>query len=122
MANDLVALVVGASPEELAHVEQCLAGWQCVSVPLNNEETGVSSISQGAKVVIVFTRKVAKKTLGICEQLRNAPESSAAPILLVIGRYEITQGSAVKQMGNATFIITPFSEKELRGKITELLE
>ena len=71
---------------------------------------------------MVYARTQQKDTLAICEQLRSFPENSAAPILLVIGRYEISQGSAVKQMGNATFIITPFSEKELRGKITELLE
>ena len=121
MTGDMV-LVVGASAEELAHVEQCLTDWRCVSVSLNSEETGVSSIPQGAKLIIAYARKVGKNTLGICEQFRNAPESSTVPILLVIGRYEIPQGSRVRQMGNATFIITPFGEKELRDKITELCE
>jgi DNA-binding response OmpR family regulator len=42
------------------------------------------------------------------------------PILLVIGRYEIAQGIAVRQMGNATFVLLPFSPQQLREKIEEL--
>ena len=122
MANDSMAIVVGASAEEFVHVEQCLADWQCASVSLNNEQTGVSSIPQGAKLVIVYARKVEKDTLGICEQFRNSPETSVVPILLVIGRYEIAQGHTVRRMGNAAFIIIPFDEKGLNEKIKELLK
>jgi FixJ family two-component response regulator len=32
----------------------------------------------------------------------------------------MTQGSAVKRMGNATFIITPFKEEELCDKIEQM--
>lgn len=122
MGNDFIALVVGASEEEFTHVKRRLSDWKCVSVPLNDEETAVSSIPASAKLIIVYARKKEKNTLAICEQLRNSPESSAAAILLVIGRYETVQGNAVKRMGNATFIITPFDEKGLRDKFTELLE
>lgn len=69
---------------------------------------------------ILIAIKDEESTLTICEQLRNSPEDSSAPILLVIGRYEIQQGNAVRRMGNATFIMTPFGEKELREKIAEL--
>ncbi len=58
----------------------------------------------------------------ICEQIRNSSENSVVPILLVIGRYQITQANAVKHMGNITFIITPFNEQELRNRIAGLLE
>lgn len=121
MANDLTVLVVGASVEEFTHVKGCLSDRECVSVPLNDEETAVSSIPAAAKLIIVYARKNERNTLAICEQLRNSPESSAAPILLVISRYEIIQANAVRCMGNATFIISPFDEKGLRNKITELL-
>jgi hypothetical protein len=43
------------------------------------------------------------------------------PILLVVGRYELGQGNAVKRMGNAAFILLPFDEKQLRSKLAELL-
>jgi len=68
-----------------------------------------------------MARKQQKDTLPICEQLRNSPESSAAPIVLVISRYELPQGNAVERMGNATFIITPFDQDKLREKATGLL-
>ena len=41
------------------------------------------------------------------------------PVLLVIGRYEIPQANAVKQIGNATFMIAPINEKELQDMIKE---
>ena len=122
MASDLTAIVVGASEEELAHVARCLLDWECVSTPLNDEDTGVSSIPPGAKLMIVSARMPQKDTLAICAQLRSSPGNSAVPILLVIGRYETTQGNAVERMGNAMLIITPFDEDELREKTTELLK
>lgn len=122
MASRFTAVVVGASEEELADVQWCLSDWECVAAPLNDQETAVSSIPRTAKLMIVYTRKQQKDTLAICEQLRNSPERSAAPILLVISRYELPQGNAVERMGNATFIITPFDQDELREKTTELLK
>ncbi len=122
MTDGSIAIVVGASPEEFDHVKQCLSDWRCVAAPLNNEQTQVSSIPATAKVIIVYARKNQKDTQAICEQLRNSPESSTSPILFAINRYEITQGSAIKHMCNAAFIITPFNEKELCNKIIELLE
>ena len=121
MVSGLTALVVGASGEEFAHVEQCLSDWKCVNALLNDEETAVSSIPAAARLMIVYARKDEKSTLAICEQLRNALEGSAAPILLVVGRYEITQAIEVKRLGKATFIIKHFGEKSLRDKIAELL-
>jgi len=50
---------------------------------------------------------------------RPSVSNSAVPILLIIGRYEISQANAVKCMGNATFIIAPFDKKELQDKIVE---
>ena len=117
MDSDLTALVVAASAEEFAHVEACLPDWKCVAVPLTEEGTGLSSIPTRTKLVIVYARKDKKGTLAICEELRNSPETAAAPILLVISRYLISQGNAVKRMGNADFIMTPFDEKEMHDKI-----
>ena len=44
MAGNCIAIVVGGSEEELAHVRQCLSDWDCVSAPLNDDESAVSSI------------------------------------------------------------------------------
>jgi PleD family two-component response regulator len=120
MTDSSMVIVVGASEEEFDCVKQCLSDWQCVATPLNDEGTAVSSISATPELFIVYAQKNEKDTLAICEQLRNSPGTSAVPILLAISRYEITQGSAVKRMGNATFIIAPFKEEELREKIEQM--
>ena len=122
MSEMRTVIVAGASAKESAHIEQCLPDWECVNAPLNDEETGICSIGTTPTLAIVYAQEEKKNTLAICEQLRNSSESSAAPILLVISRYEITQGNAVRRMGNAAFILTPFDEKELKNKTAELLK
>lgn len=36
--------------------------------------------------------------------------------------YQILQGNEVKRMGNAAFVMTPFDQRSLRARVTELLE
>jgi response regulator RpfG family c-di-GMP phosphodiesterase len=91
-------------------------------VPLSDEGTTITSIRKTPTLVIVYAQDREKNTLAICEKLRNSPQSSAAPILLVISRYEIAQGNAVKRMGNAAFIMTPFDEDQLQRKTAELVK
>ena len=123
MASRSTAVVVGASEEELAHVQGCLSDWECVAAAPNDEETGVSSIPPATKLMIVYAQKQQKDTLAICEQLRSSPGNSAVPILLLIGWYEIAQqGYAAERMGNVMLIIAPFDEDKLREKTAELLK
>ena len=122
MSETRTVIVAGASAKQSAHIRQCLPNWECVNAPLNDEGTAISSIGTTPTLAIVHAQEEKKNTLAICEQLRNSPQSSAAPILLVISRYEITQGNAVKRMGNAAFIMTPFDEEELRRKTAELIK
>ena len=124
MSESQIALVVAASVEQVTHLQKCLPDWECVSVPLNDEETAIRSIRIAPTLAIVYARKEEKNTLAICEQLRNSPQTSTTPILLIIGisKYEIAQGNAVNRMGNAAFIIAPFDKKELRARTTELLK
>ncbi len=56
MASRFTVVVAGASEEELADVQWCLSDWDCVGVPLNDEQTGVSSIPPTAKLMIVYAR------------------------------------------------------------------
>ena len=67
MVSDSRVLVVGASAEEFAHVKECLTGWECVTAPLNDEETAVASVPDGATLIVVYARKVEKNTMAICE-------------------------------------------------------
>ncbi len=99
MTDSSTVIVVGASEEEFGHVKQCLSDWQCVAESLKDDGTAVSSKPGTSGLFVVYAQKSEKNTLAVCEQLRNSPETLAVPILLVISRYEITQGSAVKRMG-----------------------
>ncbi len=89
MVGDLKAIVVGASEEQSAHVRQCLSDWECVSAPLNDEDTAASSAPPAAKLIVVYARTKGASTLAICRRLRDAPKTSAAPILLAVNRYEL---------------------------------
>ena len=117
-ADDPIALVVGASAEELAHVRECLSGWRVAVGDVDGGADGCS-LPERPGLIVVYARKAEKETFAVCERLRNAPETSDAPIPLVISRYLISQGHAVKRMGNGGFIMTPFDEKQMRDRIEE---
>lgn len=50
MASGMMALRVGASAGELAHVRQRPGDWECINTPLNEEETTVPSIPKERRV------------------------------------------------------------------------
>ena len=114
-----IAVIVGASEEEFAHARQCLPAWKYVAGPLRDDHAGVASIPERVSLILVHARKTEKETLAICEQFRNAPETSDTPIRLAISRYQIAQAHAVKRMGHAGFIMRPFDKKQMCDKITE---
>lgn len=122
MDSNYTILVAGATPEETTHIKSCLLDCECVSVPLNVKGTGVvPAIPVAPILMMVFAQKNPKNTLAVCEQLRETPEGTTAPILLVINRYEIIQFNELRRcMENIAFIMTPFSEEGLRAKIAEL--
>jgi len=120
MANNPVIIISEASEEDLIHLQQFLPKWDCQIAPPINEDATLSWFPPRVELIIVYAKKEQGETSAICEQFRNSPKSSAVPILLIIGRYEISQANAVKCMGNATFIIAPFDKKELQDKIVEV--
>jgi|GEM_PF-2384539 len=121
-AANRTALVVGAFAGELAHVQHCLPDWRCLIVPLDEKGIKASMIPSGADLVIVYAQIRKADTLSICNQLRRAPETSSVPILLVVHRHAVVQGNAVKRLGNAAFIIPPFSPQEIRDRIGQCFE
>jgi len=120
MADNPIIVVSEASGEDFIHLQQCLPDWQCQVAPPINEDPTLSWFPPLVELIIVYAQKELRETLAICEQFRNSPLSATVPILLIIGRYEIPQANAVKQMGNAAFMIAPFSEEELRGKLEKM--
>ena len=120
-ARDSIAFIVGPSAQEFADVQRCLSDWKCVNVPVSEGASAAPSITATPQLIVVYALKDKKKTLAVCERLRNSAETSGVPILLVISRYLVSQGTAVKRMGNAELVLSPLDEKRMREKIAELV-
>ncbi len=67
-------------------------------------------------------QKDPKNTIVLCKQLRKDSEGMEISILLVVGRYKMSQFYELRgHMGNITSIITPVNQKEIRTRIDEIL-
>ena len=97
--------------------------WKYEAVLLNEETSGIAaSIPKSAILMLVYDQEEQKDTIAICEQLRKDPEGATAQILLVIGRYKMSQFHELcRRMENITSIITPFDQEEIHTRIDEIL-
>ncbi len=116
-------LVVGATREETIHIETCLKDWKYEIVPLNVEGTSINSPIPNTPIMMrAYAQKDPKNTIALCKQLRKDSEGMEIPILLVVGRYKMSQFYELRgHMGNITSIITPFNQEEIRTRIDEIL-
>lgn len=122
MANRSMALVVGASGEEFAQVDHILPDLECASLLVKDNKIVVLTIPVTTKVIVAFAQEKEEDTIAVCEHIRSFPEISKTPILLIINRYQITHGNAVKRMGKADFVIAPIREELMRNKFAKLVE
>ncbi len=92
------------------------------AVPLNEETSGIAApIPKSPILMLVYAQEEQKNTIAICEQLRKDPEGMKAPILLVVGRYKMSQFYELRRrMENITSIITPFDQEEIHARIDEI--
>jgi response regulator RpfG family c-di-GMP phosphodiesterase len=97
--------------------------WKYEAVLLNEETSGIAaSIPKSPILMLVYDQEEQKDTIAICEQLRKDPEGATAPILLVIGRYKMSQFHELRRrMENITSTITPFDQEEIHARIDEIL-
>ncbi len=114
---------VGATHQESIHIEKCFMDWKYEAVPLNEETSSIAaSIPKSPILMLVYAQEEQKDTIAICEQLRKDPEGATAPILLVIGRYKMSQFHELRRrMEKITSIITPFDQEEIHTRIDEIL-
>ncbi len=92
MNTNSIILAVGPTREEILHIEKCLKDLEYEITPLNNEGTGIDApISGTPTLMLVYAQKEPESTIAICECLRKDPEGATVPILLVIGRYKMSQ-------------------------------
>lgn len=121
MANNSKAVILGASVEQFSHIHKCLPAWECVNLPLDGSATMASLACKDISLAVLYARKNVETTVFFCKSIRESTEFSNVPILLVVSRYQIDQANAIRDMANVSFIIAPFSEKELHDKIVDFV-
>ena len=123
MNTNPIILVVGATRKESIHIEKCLMDWKYEAVSLDEETSGITDpIPKSPILMLVYAQEEQKDTIAICEQLRKDPEGVTTPILLVVGRYKMSQFYELRRrMENITSIITPFDQEEIHTRIDEIL-
>ena len=123
MNTNSIILVVGATREETIHIETCLKDLEYEIVPLNDEKTGIGlPMSKAPGLMLVYAQDDPKNTIAICEQFRKDPKGEKAPILVVIGRYKMSQFYELcRRMDNVASLIPPFSKEEICDKINKML-
>ena len=116
------AMVVATSPAEVATIREALPGWECAAARLSEDGEAIAfPIAGSPDVAVVFGVADPAKAAVLCRELRETPATSRMPILLAISRYQLSHGNAVRNLGNASFILAPFDDQELRGKIDDLM-
>ena len=84
---------------------------------------GTSPVRPDASVdaIIVFVEQSdEERALGLCQEIRNCPDTAAPPLLVAIDRYQLPLGNDVRRLPNAHFVLTPIDEKRLRSKLEEM--
>jgi response regulator RpfG family c-di-GMP phosphodiesterase len=114
---------VGATHKESIHIEKCLIDWKYEAVSLDEETSGIAApLPKSPILMLVYAQEEQKDTIAICEQLRKDPEGATAPILLVIGRYKMSQFYELRRhMEKLTSMVTPFDKEEIRTRMDEIL-
>jgi response regulator RpfG family c-di-GMP phosphodiesterase len=123
MNTNPIILVVGATRKESIHIEKCLMDWKYEAVFLDEETSGIAApIPKSPILILVSAQEEQKDTIAICEQLRKDHEGVTAPILLVKGKYKMSQFYELRRhTKNITSIVTPFDEEEIQTRIEEII-
>ncbi len=123
MNTNSIILVVGATHKESIHIEKCFMDWKYEAVSMDEMPSDIAApIPKSPILMLVYAQEEQKDTIAICEQLRKDPEGMKAPILLVIGRYKMSQFYELRRrMEEITSIVTPFDQEEIRTRIDEIL-
>lgn len=71
----------------------------------------------------MFAQAEEAVTLSICRELRAIfAEPEPVLILVAVSRYSVEQGSAVRDLGRADFVLLPLNRELIRNKVDEMLK
>jgi DNA-binding response OmpR family regulator len=123
MNTNPVILVVGTTHKERLHIEKCFMDWKYETISLDEVPSDIAdSIPKSPILTLVYAQEEQKDTIAICEQLRKDHEGVTAPIMLVIGRYKMSQFYELRRhMKRITSIVKPFDKEEIYTRIDEII-
>lgn len=121
MPENPTALIIGGTEEQFREVDQKLIRWNLIRTALTEHGIQEMQFSPEPSLILLFAQDNEERASAACEQLRSIGKTSTAPILILISKYQIAQGNAVKSMGNADFLIKPFTKEAIKEKVSNLL-
>jgi DNA-binding response OmpR family regulator len=121
MPKNPTALVIGGTEEQFRDIDQKLIRWNFIRTALTEHGIQEMQFSSEPNLILLFAQDNEERVSAVCEQLRNRGKTSTAPILILISKYQIAQGNVVKSMGNADFLIKPFTREAIEEKVSNLL-
>ncbi len=103
-------------------MELALPERRCVLLPVGADGAVAPPRGTPPALAVVFAQAEESATLDICRELRAIfADPEPVLILLAVNRYSVEQGSAVRDLGRAAFVLLPFNRDILRGKVDEML-
>jgi hypothetical protein len=116
-------LVVAADSTELDQVELALPEWRCVHLTVSGDGVVPPTQENPPAFAIVFAQAEESVTLSICREVRAIfAKPEPVLILLAVNRYSVEQGSAVRDLGRASFVLLPLKRDLIRSKVDEILK
>lgn len=118
-SNNPKILVVGAKREEINHLEKCLIEFKYeITILYDNSTDIVASTPESPTIILVYAQDEQMDTVAIYEQVRKYSERKTVSILLVKGKFKLSQYFELyRYEQNIKFIKNDFNQEEILAKI-----
>ncbi|MFQ5442060.1 MAG: PleD family two-component system response regulator [Thermodesulfobacteriota bacterium] len=93
-----------------------------VSIADNGEDAVNKAREMKPDIVLADVAIPGKNGYEICEAVKNAPETSGVPVLLLAGTFEPLDAGEAERVKADGHIVKPFESKELMDKVRGLVE
>ncbi|MGD2094091.1 MAG: hypothetical protein PVH77_03690 [Phycisphaerales bacterium] len=117
--DSCVALLIGATSEEVVQLRKSLPGWLCIEAPEGWPFTKESKpTAQSFRTIIVFAgRDGEMRALNVCKYICEQNMMDGVPLLVAADRYQMSLANEVRRLPRGNFIFKPIDEAALLGRI-----
>lgn len=117
-------LLIEPEPEQVEQLEKGLPGWKCMvggERDVDHVEELANEVDSLDAILVYAQTHEEDRALRLCEHLRQRPDASRIPLLVVITIYQMMLGNSVKKgLPNSDFVFRPIDTENLRGRIDQL--